>query len=416
MTISDPSVHIFSGLYHSSILTKVWSLATHNDKASKRCDSRDVDIPEVVKILLSDGRFFSLGIQGPMLLGLCRIYAKQVDLLHGKLSLTLMNQSSAPVPPSTEKRRRRIVAVESTPLRSIPEDAALVSLDDVLFDNQPILSLPFSRTPMSSRKRVSSTPRDDEIVFFDTPSMGDNVLDGSKRQRRISSISGVLDTLRADDGERRLSGLLGTTFQDADDDEFAPDEGFDTGCFDPPESPPLMLAPPSLFPPSLRRSVVPKMKSLFDTKRAKLEICTKESQLTILNYFKTHKFYLASSSQRATLFRKTDFHTDKTSAVRWYVAPPKRFLKPVDQEVLESHESYESYDSNETHDDVFSDEPEALVDIKTKILSAHTRTDAVLKFMDLLHLANQGVVKLVAKNIVSFSPSSIHDLKVVCSN
>ena len=399
MTVADPVNSLFTGMYHAGMLSKVWSIASHNERVPKRNDSRDVSIPEVVKILLSDEKLLSFPIAGPMLVGLCRLYGRHMDLFLGKLHSSVLHLDSAPkhqeVVPSTVKRRKRSVLgiVYDTPLRTIPEDASLAYIEDVLFENSqpfPPLLPPLTRTPISGRKRVSWTPRSSETVFgISTPTMDES----AKRQRRISSLSEVMDTLRADDGQRRMSGLLGTTgnvgsFHESNEDDFfdyAAD--FDTGI-DPPQSPLGMIESAAMLSNGVvpRSTRQPTIRTYMDRKD-RIDQSSVERE-KILNYFKVPRIFKNGGS----LLLRSDFISKKNAHVLWYIKSPIPTMAPSAPYPEDDDQPYEDIP-------VFEEQPyfEDIRDEKKSlgsVLKCMERSKAASSFMEILHLANQGKIHL----------------------
>jgi hypothetical protein len=238
-----------------------------------------------------------------------------------------------------------------------------MNLDDVLFDSQasfpdllPIL--PPAGTPgvSSGRKRllVSSTPRRRHADDFEhtdnllmTPSGGFDIDSASdNKRRRMSSISEVMDSLRADDGSRRLSGLFtggdGATTGPDTSPLFPSSPADDDGPHTPwtnPFTTPSTLAPALTFIPSTinrRRSIVPRgtsIKSLMDKRGKKgIEIdplLFDKRKKELIKYSEPSLTYLRSRKTSIALFSVSSFYSDISSAIRWYVPPVViRSLRP----------------------------------------------------------------------------------------
>ncbi len=188
---------------------------------------------------LGDRTLFFLG---RILVGVAKLLAFKVDSFETRIQAVMAHidkvLSYDSCPKERKPRRqpnsaRRQSAHNAVTLPCVPESDPIMSinLEDVIFDNtiiQASLPLPpVSETPgradssrkrrlssalsTPSRRRFPSSPFENMMVTPDGFSLDSDDDDSSrKRSRRMSSISEVMDSLREDDGTRRLSGLMGS--------------------------------------------------------------------------------------------------------------------------------------------------------------------------------------------------------------
>lgn len=432
------------------MMIKIWSMAQSQEKSFKKSEHREVDIPSAVETLLLNPGAISLGVGGPMLLGLSRLYSKKIEWFESKLISAAIHVENilqsglgsleGLVPQSASKSaRKRPVTAMQTPLIPVPEDESVMFQQaDIMFDQFPIMpSLSVTRTPVSSRKRLYTTPRsmDEESVFEATPRN-----DETDKRRRLSSISDVKDSLRADDGQRRLSGLIGSATGGLSGIPPSPpmnefDDHFDTGM-EPPSPWSSMAATPAVNGTSQRTSRVPKKKSLLD-KRGKRGIeIDAEDVAARRKWYIDYKFYLTEKPQGTVSFKRHDIRTDLTSHVAWYVRPvaprkPKKSsqMKPVKDLVEDMHDDYPDADDYDDHiatpvhfqrpkpsmplSDRLDQLPQgSSLSVKDLVGEASaggvSKSRVVRNFVDLLSLASTGAVKISREGTVQKSSSLIH--------
>ena len=180
--------------------------------------------------------------------------------------------------------------------------------------------------------------------------------DTRKRSRRLSSISEVMDSLREDDGSRRLSGLMGSrqprdsilttagnsAVQSPDDLFDAPDtadwdnEEDHTPFLQTPLQPVSLLqltTGPSRPTRGPRKSQGPAtIKSLTDKKGKRgieidLAVLAKR-RTALVNFTKTNPLYIPNPTTRF-VFPVREFYRDYYSHIRWYIAPPPPAAQPT---------------------------------------------------------------------------------------
>ena len=342
-------------------LIRFWDIGSGLDRAWKKQNMNDRNIKEAIRLLRGLDFTSSVYFAGPLLLGISLLYCKSVDSFDATVNATvhnieaLLNPKHAAEPSSVSKssRKRRI---SQTPLPALPENGLLLD-EDMLQLALPELPISTSRTPISNRKRLFSTPRstrlsslEEEPVFESTPVVTPDM--DSKRQKRMSSVSEVMDSLRADDGQRRLSGLLMTANGSVPPSPSVNDH-FDTGI-DPPspwndvdiEPDNLLALPPLSSPGGAPRQKKQATKRTLLDRRGKWSIEIDPSKVKERRewYLSESKFYMQEkSADKCVSFKLGDLLRDRTSHFRWYKPPvahgKSRFFQPVAEA-----EGFESYD------------------------------------------------------------------------
>jgi len=312
----------------------------------------------------------SLNITGSVLLGLARVYIRKLDSFESRIQAVMIHIDKVlgltVNVPSTKKstpHRRTAAPAVTQLLPAVPENDSILfmNLGDVLFDSippaLPSLAAPstISATPAGSgRKRLlgTSTPRRQREVddhyedLLITPSEGFNDdMMGTKR-RRMSSISEVMDSLRADDGTRRFSGMFTGTA--APSPLYAPNSPevaetpWTTNPFtiedDYEESVAQHLALPATGVPQTRRRSLIGVRRREQTVKSMMDKKGKRGIEIDINVIEKRKKQLMSSSQglkpkTSILFKISSFYNDQSSFVRWYIPPvivrPLRPAQPV---------------------------------------------------------------------------------------
>ena len=416
---------LFAHPGNRDIFSRIWSIANSADKSLKRSDYRDANIEEAVKSLLAYPGSVSLRVGGPMLLGLARIYAKKIESFESKLASAVQHieaifqsaygESTAMVPmTSVKSARKRVAPSTHTPLQAVPEDDAIMFQSEIHFDfpQHPMLS-----TPVSSRKRLYVTPRSISLMpleemnaFEATPRGRDSVEDSAKR-RRMSSVSEVMDSLRADDGQRRLSGLIGTGNGEVPPSPLH-DDHFDLGI-EPPSPWTLDTPEPTAAP---RR--VPRPKSLMD-KRGKAGIEIAQSKVDQRRTWYLNSVYYLSQKRIDLLvhFSKEQVVKDLTSHVVWYRPPavpkrkpptvPESFIDGIDNEYPDYALPEDSFTTpcppvrKVAHTSMLDrlaglevSGTASVVDLIAGSQGRVSKQRAVANFIDLLSLASKGVVTI----------------------
>lgn len=237
----------------SSVLSRLWQLGIQSEKL-KSFEYKQSEVDEAISRITSADSHYGLRVAGPLLLGISRIHARRVDMYESRIHAvsahieTVLHSSGGFVAQSARKsvvRKRSMSSVNLLP--SLPEMDSfsldgMPSLDEVMFDPIEPLAIAHtpSRTPSSASRRDRSvsrraiTPIPEDDFAFDTAMTPVDPLDLSSKRRRLSSVSEVMDSLRADDGTRRMSGILGSMtdvslpgtplmFEDPPDDFGVPD-------------------------------------------------------------------------------------------------------------------------------------------------------------------------------------------------
>ena len=424
-------------------LVRLWDIGSGLDRAWKKQNLNDRNIKEAIRQLRGLDFTTSVYFAGPLLLGISLLYSRSMDSFDLTVNGTvhnieaMLNPKHAAEPPSITKssRKRRI---SQTPLPALPENGLLLD-EDMLQLALPELPVSTSRTPISNRKRMLSTPRstrhsslEEEPVFESTPMLTPDM--DSKRQKRMSSVSEVMDSLRADDGQRRLSGLLMTANGSVPPSPSVNDH-FDTGI-DPPspwddvddDTENLLALPPLSSPgastvarsaPRQKKQVT--KRTLLD-RRGKWSIEIDPSKVKERRewYLSESKFYMQEKSvDKCISFKLGDLLRDRTSHFRWYKPPGKsRFFQPVTE--AEGFESYDmpdfEYDEPSPESSIhIPREPDrsvvellekssSPVDLKSLLeqTSASRRTIAN-NFVQLLNLATLGKAQIKSEDTLSFT-------------
>jgi hypothetical protein len=340
MTILDHVVSLSgTGLSNANFI-KLFRLMTSVEKSDRRAEYRDINIQEAIFALrreTSESASLSVSVFGSLVKAVAIVYSKQIGALELSTSSALsqfdrLHDPSAAIHRSviaSSTRKRRVV---ETPLAVVPEDALLLdgsSLDFELPQNL-VPALAMSRTPLTGRRRLFSTPRSvsEDPVFESTPIVHTPDLE-SKRQKRMSSVSDVMDSLRADDGHRRLSGLLMTANNSMPPSPSALDD-FDIGI-DPPspwdDQPTLALSPlgsPSEAQSGRRRQ--PKKKNMMDKRgRWGIEIDPSKVQGRREWYLEESEFYIEKLKvDKIRRFKLADVVSDRTGHFVWFTKPTAR--------------------------------------------------------------------------------------------
>ena len=359
---------------------------------SKQGLKNDVDgssILQVVESIRNEMYIRPMFFIGRILVGVVRIFSLRVDSFALKIQAVMnhidkvLSYDSAPkerkprrLPTSAQRRALR----NAVTLPTVPEANPIlaINLEDVIFENTTIphtLPLPpiMSTTPggpdsgrkrrlstsaaassTPSRRRFPSSPFDNILMTPDGFSLDSDPehTDARKRTRRMSSISEVIDSLREDDGSRRLSGLMGSRqpresilttagnspAQSPDDDlfdipetaEWDDQEEDHTPFLQTPLQPVSTLLQlttgPRPTPKRTRKSQgPPTIKSLMDKKGKRgieidLSVLNKR-HAQLLEFTKSHPLYIPNPTHRI-LFPISEFYRDFSSHIPWYKAPP----------------------------------------------------------------------------------------------
>ncbi len=416
-----------------AILSKLFLLGNSSDKHEKRSDLNIRDcIASIRRIMDGSNALFV----DHFLRGLLRLYIRELSAIELKSCDLLsrfdrINENNPSIHKSTVKTSTRKRPLTETPLAVVPEDALLMTsanlaleLDNTLF---PVVG-GVSRTPLTGRRRLFNTPCSvsEDSIFEATPirQQGDTE---TKRQKRMSSVSEVMDSLRADDGQRRLSGLLMTSNTSMPaSPSINPD--FETGI-DPPspwdDEALLSLPPlgsPSVEPSSRRR--IPRKKTLID-KRGKWSIQIDPSKIQGRRewYLEESKFYISEIRvDSIRRFEIADIVANRTSHYCWYKPPTRNpTISSVDH-----YSTEELGDVADFSDEPFVDDEQAssfqprsssvseflatyksqagiplgsLVELDSKNV---TRRFVAANFMDLLHLVSSGHAQVLGERNLSF--------------
>jgi hypothetical protein len=210
----------------SAVLSRLWQIGIHSERM-KTLEYKQADIEEAISNISSVNAQFGLRIAGPLLLGISRVFHKKVDMYESRIQsvsahIEMVLHSGGVVIPhhrrvSSVSRKRSSGAPSVDLLPSLPESYVLDDFAsyDSMNDLVPITAAAFtpSRSGTPSRRASSSARRREaDVVFEAAMTPGDSVFpefDSTKR-RRLSTVSEVMDSLRADDGTRRMSGILGS--------------------------------------------------------------------------------------------------------------------------------------------------------------------------------------------------------------
>ena len=352
---------LFPSQAGDKMLVKFWTISNGTDRSWRKANPREFRMDDAIKNLLTSWDTFPVNGAASVVHGITLVYLRAVELFESKLLASIQSidaiyhpqTNTDPGSVSKSSRKRRVSA---TPLPPLPEN-------EVLFEANPDmlqLTIPgvptsvMSRTPVTGRKRLFSTPGssrllsfDEEPVFESTPVILTPSMD-SKRQKRMSSVSDVMDSLRADDGQRRLSGLLMTA-----DGTVPPspsiNDHFDTGI-DPPspwddgpdELTSSLLALPPLTSPTVAGSTRPRSRPKKQVKRRALldgrgrwaiEIEPTKVEERRQWYLNESTFYMSEiRADRSVRFTVAEVLGDRTSHFQWYKAPVS---KPVNGKRVE---------------------------------------------------------------------------------
>jgi hypothetical protein len=460
----------------------------------KQATKADVEISNIVGMVAcirSEMHSGSLFLIGRVLVGLVRMFSLRVDSFELKIQAVMnhidkvLSYDSAPKErkprrPANSARRQALRSAITLP--TVPETNSImaISLDDVIFENTTIpsaLSPIMSHTPGGSdsgrKRRLSSTPSRrrypsspfENIMMtpdgfsLDSDGGEDNT---TKRSRRMSSISEVMDSLREDDGSRRLSGLMGSrqprdsilttagnsAVQSPQDLFDAPeptewdneDDDHNAAFLQTPLQPVSLLQlttgpRPTRIP---RKTHAPaSIRSLMDRKGKRgiemdsTALAKRRNQL--LDYPKKHPLYITNPTSRI-VFPIADFFRDFSSHIRWYVAPsvqppPRRQNRTAAVNTPDNLFDL-SYDlPHEPNDPVEPLDPVEPIILPTPLMnpgegnsfldkiarskkpvlmsSALSRTQIVADFVKSLHYISEGVLEIVKSNeIVSLNSAT----------
>ena len=470
----------------TSVEESVFSMALQfsqgGSKQALKTDAESPNIVGVVDCIKNEMYNRSMFFIGRVLVGLVRIFSLRVDSFEVKIQAVMnhidkvLSYDSAPKerkprrPPNSARRQALRSAIT---LPTVPETNSImaINLDDVIFENTTIPSaLPpiMSHTPGGSdsgrKRRLSSTPSRrrypsspfDNIMMtpdgfsLDSDGGEDNT---TKRSRRMSSISEVMDSLREDDGSRRLSGLMGsrqprdsilttagnsavqspqelfdapepTEWDNEDDDHNA---AFLQTPLQPVSLLQLTTGPrPTRIP---RKTHAPaSIKSLMDRKGKRgiemdsTALVKRRNQL--LDYPQKHPLYITNPTSRI-VFPIADFFRDFSSHIRWYVAPsvqppPRRQSRTAAVNTPDNLFDLSFDLPHEPNDPVDPVEPVEPINPPTRLMnpgeanslldtiarskkpvlmsSALSRTRIVADFVKSLHYISEGVLEIVKSN------------------
>ncbi len=212
----------------SAVLSRLWHIGIQSEKL-KSAEYKQSEVDDAISRITAADSQYGLRVAGPLLLGVARLYARRVDMYESRIHAVSAHiesvlhssvggfviASSARKSSVAGGRKRGQHSVNLLP--SLPEAYSLDDMpslvDEVMFE--PMAHTP-ARTPSSRdcrsggsrRFRVSTPTMPEDDFAFDTAMTPVDDLSG--KRRRLSSVSEVMDSLRADDGTRRMSGILGS--------------------------------------------------------------------------------------------------------------------------------------------------------------------------------------------------------------
>ena len=334
MSYHNSGTLLFLNLHQSAVLARLWSHISGSDRSLKKADYRDINLEEAITSYVSLTVPLPFTVSAVIINTIARIYQRRLESFETKLSSAISRFEDGMLPSSAVKTSRKRRASE-TPMASVPEDTAMMFQDEVAFE-VPALLPSVARTPVSGRKRLFSTPRrtEDEPAFESTPVL---LTPDDGKRRRLSSVSEVMDSLRADDGQRRLSGLLMTANGSMPPSPVAEDL-FDAGID--PASPwtsfeDLLPLPPIDGEPqtgSARQRRTLKKRQLTDKRgRWGIEIDPKNVQERREWYLTESEFYIPKQRlDKRVLIPIASVLNDRTSHIAWFIpAPPCKRLPRV---------------------------------------------------------------------------------------
>ena len=336
MNLLNGVLSSYSAKYQSSSVLKLLTLGWSSEKSERRADCNEILLREAISAITRTQPSCSDVFLSRLILSISVIYSRQLKDLEAKLDASVGRLDRANddggilvrsiVPKSSRKRQ-----IVETPLVAVPEDALLLDSSAIMIEmpTNRITTLNVTRTPLSGRRRLFSTPRADEEepAFSSTPDISTPDME-SKRQKRMSSVSEVMDSLRADDGQRRLSGLLMTNNGSIPPSP-AMNDDFDVGI-DPPspwldDIPPNLALPPLTSPTETnqvqRREK--KRRSMMDRKgRWGTEIDPSKIQGRRQWYLEESKFYMRELNvDSIRRYKLSDLVQDRTGHYTWYTKP-----------------------------------------------------------------------------------------------
>lgn len=420
------------------MLMRFWAISNGGDKSWRKANLRDFRMNDAIRTILSSGNTISLHGAASAIHGITLVYSRAIEFFETKLlasmqSIDLIYHPQAHADPGSVSKSSRKRRLSATPLPPLPENEVLFDANaDMLQITIPGVSTSvMSRTPVTGRKRLFSTPGssrllplDEEPVFDSTPVVFTPSMD-SKRQKRMSSVSDVMDSLRADDGQRRLSGLLMTA-----DGTVPPspsiNDHFDTGI-DPPspwdegpdELTSSLLALPPLTSPTVAGSARLRSRPKKQVKRSAfldgrgrwaIEIEPTKVQERREWYMNESTFYMNDiRADRNVRFNIAEVVGDRTSHFSWY-RPPLTKL-PRGKRVEKAREADVEDTTGPEFDTDFPDLPDFDMPLSpapqvhrsdmsiVEILSAYPSKSASLKAL-VENSATRPSKRAVARNLV----------------
>ena len=327
----------------SPILRRLIGIGSCTEKHLKRSDTLNLKITDAIQLFCGFLPGIPLNVIGLFLLGVTRVYFKKLDQFGDRIVMLVDGVGSstgAQREPSTSRKR---TVLHQTPLAMVPEDEALLLQGDVNFE-VPALLNSVGRTPYSSRKRLFGTPRS-QSVEEEVPEFGPTMIlqtPQGESNRRLSSVSEVMDSLRADDGQRRLSNLLGTVSPQNFDNEL-----------DVPASP-WVFDTPLVGSTPMRRKRGMKKRAHFMDKKGKWGIEINPADLeSRMRWYLENPFYMKSKNVDITLrISVRELLTDRTGHFVWYKGPPPQVKVRQDPEI-----EFEPMNDFEMNDDAWVENP-----------------------------------------------------------
>lgn len=415
-------------LDESPLLNRVASIGSVSEASLKRADLKDLRICDAMRLFLSIQIPVPMNIAGSFLLGTTRIYSKKLEVLQQRMVLVMENGylvSEAPTKPVPGSTTRKRPVSHQTPLQTVPENGALF-LQDVAFDDAPasLTTLSVGRTPYSSRKRLFGTPRSQSIeddppefesttmVMLHTP-----MQEFADSNRRLSSVTEVMDSLRADDGQRRLSNLMGSG------DIEVPPSPFDTSELIDPVSPWLFQTPPSVgmkVKTRIRGRAQTKKRSLMDKKgRWGIEINPSDLESRKMWYL-SNPFYMRTKRIHGIYrLHVRELLNDTTGHFAWYKKPNfsmqsdaynESFGEGIDDDCIDAVPSSPPFPiREEALEEKLKNSSEKNVGKALEYISNKRRTEMVSNFVGLLALASQGKIGFSrSSEVLGFNNNSLN--------
>lgn len=404
----------------SPLLKRFVEISSFTDAGIKKMDLRDVKIADAIRLFLSVQMVVPMNVVGLFLLGAARVYSTKLESLRNRMVLLLSSNSDVREPatrlaPGSVSRKRPVC--QQTPLAMVPEDESLLFQGDVSFAMPPaIMNSSTGRTPFSNRKRLFGTPRSQQSLEEEAPPEFESTLlltppvYEDAWNRRVSSVSEVMDSLRLDDGQRRLSNLIGTGNVEIPP---SPLDRFDDFTATDPVSPWVFDEPSSGV--KKKRGVL-RRRALVDKKgRWGIEINPADLQSRRVWYL-SHPFYMKSKQTAyfSTIpysFSVKELLTDTTSHYSWY--KPQLCSSSVvnnDDPVTDMPDD-NNYSFNHDGDAAIEMGGKSVEDkLKAHIsdnksvvevlesVSRHRRSEMVSSFFQVLSLASQNKIRITNRN------------------